>query len=197
MYLFGNLKAGFLNAWLGVLLIFLASWTILATDKKARRRLSNTSWCSPREKKLVWSGTFLLFVILVFSIFVPLQLNTNWFYIDPILSLIIIIFVLKEGYTIFREVVHILMQGTPIDIDLSQIKSRLESIPGVENIHHIHVWSLNEKEYFTEFHVTVNCQTFNEMDQLRDRINSILTDEFHINHTTIQFEGKKCETLNI
>jgi len=122
---------------------------------------------------------------------------TNWFYIDPILSLIIIIFVLKEGYTIFREVVHILMQGTPIDIDLSQIKSRLESIPGVENIHHIHVWSLNEKEYFTEFHVTVNCQTFNEMDQLRDRINSILTDEFHINHTTIQFEGEKCETLNI
>ena len=88
MYIFGNLKAGFLNAWLGVLLIFLASWTILATDKKARRRLSSTSWCSPREKKLVWSGTFLLFVIFVFSIFVPLQLNTNWFYIGIAIFLV-------------------------------------------------------------------------------------------------------------
>jgi cobalt-zinc-cadmium efflux system protein len=122
---------------------------------------------------------------------------TGWFYIDPILSLIVIMYVLKEGYAIFREVVHILMQGTPIDIDLSQIKSRLESISGVENIHHIHVWSLNENERFSEFHALINCQTLNEMDQLRDQINRILKDEFQINHTTIQFEGEKCKITNI
>ncbi|HAX99181.1 MAG TPA: hypothetical protein DCY12_09935 [Candidatus Atribacteria bacterium] len=122
---------------------------------------------------------------------------TGWFYIDPILSLIVITYVLKEGYTIFREVVHILMQGTPADIDLSQIKSRLESIPGVENIHHIHVWSLNEKEHFSEFHVLIHCQTLNEMDQLRDQINRVLRNEFQINHTTIQFEGENCKITNI
>ena len=122
---------------------------------------------------------------------------TGWFYIDPILSLIVIMYVLKEGYAIFREVAHILMQGTPIDIDLSQIKSRLESIPGVENIHHIHVWSLNENERYSELHAFINCQTLNEMDQLRDQINRILKDEFQINHTTIQFEGEKCKITNI
>ncbi|NLJ49425.1 MAG: cation transporter [Candidatus Atribacteria bacterium] len=122
---------------------------------------------------------------------------TGWFYIDPILSLIVITYVLKEGYTIFRDVIHILMQGTPTDIDLFQIKSRLESIPGVENIHHIHVWSLNENERFSEFHALINCQTFNEMDQLRDQINRVLSDEFQINHTTIQFEGEKCKITNI
>jgi len=109
----------------------------------------------------------------------------------------VITYVLKEGYTIFREVVHILMQGTPADIDLSQIKSRLESIPGVENIHHIHVWSLNEKEHFSEFHVLIHCQTLNEMDQLRDQINRVLRNEFQINHTTIQFEGENCKITNI
>ncbi|QPM67807.1 cation diffusion facilitator family transporter [Atribacter laminatus] len=122
---------------------------------------------------------------------------TGWFYIDPVLSLIVITYVLKEGYTIFREVVHILMQGTPADIDLSQIKSRLESIPGVENIHHIHVWSLNENERYSELHALINCQTLNEMDQLRDQINRVLRNEFQINHTTIQFEGEKCKITNI
>lgn len=122
---------------------------------------------------------------------------TGWYYIDPILSLIVIIFVLKEGYAIFREVVHILMQGTPTDIDLAQIKSRLESLPGVVNIHHVHIWSLNENERFSEFHVLINCQSLNDMDQLRDQINRVLQDEYHINHSTIQFEGKNCSFTNI
>ena len=81
------------------------------------------------------------------------------------------------------------MQGTPADIDLSQIKSRLESIPGVENIHHIHVWSLNENELL-ELHALINCQTLNEMDQLRDQINKLLRNEFQINHTTINLRVK-------
>ena len=118
---------------------------------------------------------------------------TGWFYIDPILSLIVLIYILKEGYSVFREVIHILMQGTPPDIDLVKIKSRLESISGVDNVHHIHVWSLNEKERFSEFHVTVNCQSFDEMDRLRDLIISVLENEFQIDHSTIQFEGRNCK----
>ena len=154
------------------------------------------------QKSINLKSTFLHIVIDTISsiivIFGGLIIHyTGWFYIDPILSLIVITYVLKEGYTIFREVVHILMQGTPADIDLSQIKSRLESIPGVENIHHIHVWSLNEKEHFSEFHVLIHCQTLNEMDQLRDQINRVLRNEFQINHTTIQFEGENCKITNI
>ena len=118
---------------------------------------------------------------------------TGWFYIDPILSIAVLFYVLKEGYAVFREVLHILMQGAPADIDLSHIKTRLESIPGVENVHHIHIWSLNERDRFSEFHVTVNCQSFDEMDRLRDQINRILDQEYQIEHTTIQFEGKNCE----
>jgi len=118
---------------------------------------------------------------------------TDWFYIDPILSIAVLFFVLNEGFGVFRDVLHILMQGTPTDIDLSQMKSRLESIPGVVNVHHIHVWSLNETDRFTEFHVAVSCQSFEEMDTLREKIHAILDHEFHIEHTTIQFEGKSCE----
>lgn len=88
MSILGNLKVGICNAWLGVLLIMLSSWIVLCTDKKARRRLSDTSWCNSKEKRLVWSGTFVLFAILIFSIFVPLKLNSNWFYTGIVIFLI-------------------------------------------------------------------------------------------------------------
>ncbi|MDK2896613.1 MAG: cobalt-zinc-cadmium efflux system protein [Candidatus Atribacteria bacterium] len=117
---------------------------------------------------------------------------TGWYVVDPILSIGVLVLALRGGVRIFRRVTHILMQGAPPHIDLLQLKQRLEEIKQVENIHHLHVWSLNEQEHLAELHVVASCQSVSELDELRKTIQSVLEQEFHIFHTTIQFESRVC-----
>ncbi len=75
------------------------------------------------------------------------------YWIDPLLTVIIGIYVIKEGYSIIKEAYNILMQSTPANIDLMDIKSNLEEIKEVSDLHHVHVWQLDEKNIFFEGHI--------------------------------------------
>ena len=97
----------------------------------------------------------------------------------------------------FKEVVNILMQGAPPNLNLENLKKSLEALSGVKNIHHLHVWSLNETEHFAEFHVITTCASWEEIDQLREEIKKILLNDFQIEHSTIQFENKGCQNQDL
>lgn len=88
MSLIPILKIGLFNAWLGTCLMTISVWVLLLKNKKARKRLSDISWCSPNEKKFVWSGTVILFTMIIYSIWTPLNLGTNWFLIGSIIFLL-------------------------------------------------------------------------------------------------------------
>lgn len=88
MQLVPVIKIGLYNAWLGTLLMISAGWILLLKNKKARKRLSSTSWCSAKEKTLVWSGTSIMFIILIYSIWVPLKLGNTWFYVGLVIFLL-------------------------------------------------------------------------------------------------------------
>lgn len=81
------IKVGLYNAWLGTFLMIFTGWILLLQNKKAKKRLSDISWCSKKEKRLVWSGTLLLFIILIYSIWVPLKLGTTWFHVGLVIFL--------------------------------------------------------------------------------------------------------------
>ena len=117
----------------------------------------------------------------------------GWMWLDPLVGLGVVVFVLWEAFPLFGKTIHILMQGTPPHVQPEILKRRLETVAGVENIHHLHLWSLNEREHYAEFHVVTTCTTLQEVDVLRQEIAAILRKEFDIHHSTIQFECQLCD----
>ena len=117
----------------------------------------------------------------------------NIFWIDPLLTAIIGIYVIKEGYSIIKEAYNILMQSTPANINLINIKSSLEGIKEVSNLHHVHVWQLDEKNIFFEGHIDlVENFTVKEIEIIQKKIKDILFQKYDINHVTIQAEFDSC-----
>lgn len=117
--------------------------------------------------------------------------------LDSFLSFGIVAFLLRETVPLFQEAFHILMQGSPRHVRPERIKERLESMEGVANVHHLHLWSLNEKEHYVELHVVARCSTLEEADTLRENIAAVLRQEFHIHHSTIQLECRACSNQNL
>jgi cobalt-zinc-cadmium efflux system protein len=118
----------------------------------------------------------------------------NW--IDPVLSIIIAALILWSSWGIVRETLNILLEGTPRGIGLSQIRKEMESVPGVQNVHDLHCWSLGSQSRALACHVTIADIPPSESAEILERVNHILKDHFNICHTTIQFEHENCPELH-
>lgn len=111
------------------------------------------------------------------------------YWIDPLVTVIIGIYIIKESITIIVETVDILMQSKPKNIDLQEVKSALSKIDGVYSIHHVHIWKLNDKEIHFESHVDLEKDLkISETDKIRVQAEKILLKEFGIKHVTMQLE---------
>jgi cobalt-zinc-cadmium efflux system protein len=114
------------------------------------------------------------------------------YWLDPVLTILIALYVLKESYEILIESLHVLMEGTPKNISLEEIQKEVESFDEVTDIHHIHVWSVGEHDIHLEAHINIKNMLTKESDLLRDKIVEMLHDKFEITHPTIQFECGRC-----
>jgi cobalt-zinc-cadmium efflux system protein len=119
-------------------------------------------------------------------------LFTGSTWIDPALSLGIAAMILWSSISIVRETLNILLEGTPHGLSLSEIRSKLEEIRGVEDIHDLHVWSLGSQTHALASHVTIADIPPSESARILEEINGVLLRDFHIHHTTIQFEHVEC-----
>lgn len=119
------------------------------------------------------------------------------YWIDPLLTVLISIYILKETYGIVKESVDILMMSNPDLIDLNVIKNLVKKIPGVLNIHHIHLWKLNDNDTHFEAHIEVEDMAVSKTAEIQKMIDKKLHNQYEINHTTLQFEYKKCENKKI
>jgi len=117
----------------------------------------------------------------------------NW--IDPALSLLIAAFILWSSFGIVRETLNILLEGAPRGVSLPEIRAGMEAVEGVVNVHDLHVWSLGSQSRALACHVTIADIPPSKSACIRDRLNHVLRDNFHIAHTTIQFEHLGCEEL--
>jgi cobalt-zinc-cadmium efflux system protein len=118
----------------------------------------------------------------------------NW--IDPVLSLIIAALILWSSARIVRETLNILLEGTPRGIDLSHIRTHMEGVAGVLNVHDLHCWSLGSQSRALACHVTIADIPPSESSAILEEINHLLKDHFNICHTTIQFEHENCPELH-
>ena len=117
----------------------------------------------------------------------------NW--IDPVLSLLIAALILWSSVGIVRETLNILLEGTPRGVSLPEIRSGMEAVEGVVNVHDLHVWSLGSHPSALACHVTIADIPPSESACILVKLNHLLHDHFHISHTTIQFEHIGCEEL--
>jgi len=119
------------------------------------------------------------------------------YWIDPLLTVLISLYVLLQSFNIVKEAMNILLMSTPAQISMDRIRKELESIPDVINIHHVHIWRLSEHDIHFEAHVDVEDMTVHESSRISSLIENKLLQNFNINHVTLQFECDRCESKSL
>jgi cobalt-zinc-cadmium efflux system protein len=116
----------------------------------------------------------------------------GWYILDPVISVAIGIFVIKSAWSILIETVNILTEGTPKGIDLDAVADFIRSFPEVENVHHLHIWSLSSRFRALSAHLVLKDRLISERSDITRRIEGALYKRFHINHPTLQLESQVC-----
>ena len=112
-------------------------------------------------------------------------------WIDPLISVLISVYIIFEGFKILRDSVDILMEASP-DIDLEKIKREIEEIDGVVNAHHFHAWRVGENDIFLECHIDVEDMPISQAQRIIDEI-QMKVREFGVTHVTVQMECGRCK----
>lgn len=117
---------------------------------------------------------------------------TAWMPIDPILSVLVALLILRSAWHLVRESTHILLEGSPSRPTSLQIQEALGmEVDGLEEVHHIHVWSLTPDHPMITLHARVAPGT--EVDPVRRQICDVLRQQFGADHNTIQIEIEDCQ----
>jgi cobalt-zinc-cadmium efflux system protein len=123
-------------------------------------------------------------------------LFTGMAWIDPALSILIAGMIVYSSVGIVRETLNILLEGTPQNVQLGDVRAAMQSVDGVLDVHDLHIWSLGSSSHALASHVTIAEMPMSECSEILVGINCALRDRFHITHTTIQFETTGCETTH-
>jgi len=115
-------------------------------------------------------------------------------WLDPVLTILIGIFILKETYRILAQATGILMESSPGDIDIEALRKELEKNPGIANIHHIHIWRISDHETHFQCHADLSDDLLiSQSDRIRMDMEKIIIAHFPIHHVTIQMEFDTCK----
>lgn len=119
-------------------------------------------------------------------------LTTGWTPIDPILSVVVALIILRSAWYVVQDSSHILLEGAPAHLDTREIKRDLEAqIREIENIHHVHAWSLTQERTMVTLHARVAGGKGTPEEAAR-RIKTRLRDKFGIDHATVEVEFEGC-----
>jgi len=115
-----------------------------------------------------------------------IMLFTGWYQADSLISMAIGVLIFISSAKLVRESLNILLEGVPPQIDFEAVEKRLHAVEGVEDIHDLHLWCITPPECVMSAHVVVK-EGIDRRD-LMERLIHMLSQEFGIEHTTIQFE---------
>ena len=118
-------------------------------------------------------------------------LETGWMPIDPILSIVVALIILRSAWRVVADSGHILLEGSPPDVDSRALRDRLRSaLPFVLDVHHVHAWSISQERPMVTLHASIAASTDSAM-AVRE-IKRVLAAEFRITHATIEIEYDAC-----
>ncbi len=120
---------------------------------------------------------------------------TKWFWIDPVLSLLIAAVIIKSTWSLLKSSLRLSLDAVPENVDLKKIENNISAVTGVENIHHIHAWAISTKMNALTAHILVNKNlSMEKMDEIKREIKHELK-HLNIQHSTLEFEQgmKDCQ----
>ena len=176
--------------WLSLLGIFANGFSVLLLKKDAGKNMNMKSAYLHLLTDMMASVAVLIGGILMkfYKIY----------WIDSVLTLGIAIYLIVVGYKLLLDSVRVLMLFTPMDMSVKEIAIKVNRLNSVKNIHHIHIWQLNEDEVHLEAHIDFeNDIKLSEFDKILDEIEVLLFKEYEINHVNIQPEFRKCDEKDI
>ncbi|WP_291490244.1 cation diffusion facilitator family transporter [Desulfurella sp.] len=116
--------------------------------------------------------------------------------IDSILTIAISIYLLKESVKLIIKSAKILMEASPDSFDLDEIKNTIQSISEVKNVHHIHTWSISDRDIFLELHIELEDIPLEKTEIIKQKVQNLLKEK-GVTHVNIQFETKGCSSKSI
>ncbi len=111
----------------------------------------------------------------------------GWIWIDAVITLLISVYVLWQAIKEMPKVIHILMQGTPSHIKVEDVSAMMAKVEGVEDVHHLHIWHLDEHRNALEAHVVLGEEA--DMERVKQLLKTLLKNDFAIEHSTLEFEN--------
>jgi cobalt-zinc-cadmium efflux system protein len=117
---------------------------------------------------------------------------TQWYMLDPALSILICIVILVWSYQLITESVDILLEATPKDVDLENVVKSISELDEIEGVHDVHIWTITSGMYAMSAHIYIKDLMVSETQQIMSKINTLVNEKFSIGHTVIQFESNVC-----
>ena len=115
----------------------------------------------------------------------------GWVWTDTLITLLIAGYILYQGLTEMPKVIHLLMEGAPKHINIAEVIAAMEAQDGIEDVHDVHIWQIDEHLNALEAHVVLDGAI--DMDTAKTILKALLCDKFQIEHSTLEFENKCCE----
>jgi cobalt-zinc-cadmium efflux system protein len=119
-------------------------------------------------------------------------LLTDWLYIDPLITMLIGVFIIISAFQIMREAFHILMESVPRGVDYARIITDIGSRPGVVEVHDLHIWEIGSNLYSLSAHIVVDDARLSQYGELLRDIKQMLLAEHKVVHTTLELETEPC-----
>jgi len=176
--------------WLSLLGILANGFSVLLLKKDAERNMN------------MKSAYLHLFTDMMASVAVLigglLMKFYQMYWVDPALTIIIALYLIYMGYDLLKESTKVLMLFTPNTIHVQKIVETISNIDAIKNVHHVHIWQLNEDEVHLEAHIDfLEDIKISEFDIILDLIEEEMHHKFGINHVNIQPEFGKCDVKQI
>ncbi|NMH89649.1 cation diffusion facilitator family transporter [Flavivirga algicola] len=120
------------------------------------------------------------------------------YWVDSVLTFAIAVYLIWMGFDLLKSSTKVLMLFTPDDIPISQIVSEINAFESIKNVHHVHVWQLNEEEIHLEAHIDFNNDiTLSQFDVILHKIEDLVFNKYDINHVNIQPEFGKDDVKDV
>lgn len=176
--------------WLAILGILANGFSVILLSKEAKSNMN------------MRSAYLHLFTDMAASVAVLigglLMLYFEWFWVDSLLTVLIAVYLLFMGYDLLKSSFKVLMLFTPDELSLEKVSEVICKLPEIKNVHHMHIWQLNEQETHLEAHIDFyEDVSLSEFDAVLIKVEEVLYHEFGINHVTIQPEHQKDDPKDI
>lgn len=120
------------------------------------------------------------------------MLYTRWYTLDAVISMVIVLIISFGALRLLHEAGHILLEGVPARLDLNQVLARMLAVEGVNDIHHLHVWSICSHITALSAHIDVAPEHRARQGEIVGALEHLLAHDFHITHTTLQADCASC-----